>query len=76
METQPLFAFTFFSYEVGILFQQTMSDIESDDEILEAMGFPMSSKIDPIQLDDFGWTGTDHESIDNTNEDPEFQLIL
>lgn len=51
-----------------------MSDIESDDEILEAMGFPMSSEIDPIQLDDFGWTG--HESIDNTDEDPELQLIL
>lgn len=50
-----------------------MSDVVSGDDILEAMDFPMSSEFNPILSDDFGWTGTDHEWIDNTDEDWEIQ---
>lgn len=47
----------------------------SDDDIMEAMDFPMSSEMDPIPSDDFGWTGTDHESVENTDEDLDFQPV-
>lgn len=51
-----------------------MSDPVSDDSILEAMDFPMSSEFYLILSDDFGWTpvGTDHESIETLTKTQNF----